>query len=87
MSNKQSDELLAQKADSGLRGQGAIVEMMSRLKASIIRLDETSTKQQKEVIKLTKSIRMLTWAIFGLTIILVVIGCISVLPILFPESQ
>ena len=87
MPNEQSDELLAQEADSGLRGQGAIAEIMIRLKASIINLDETSTKQQKEVIKLTKSIRMLTWAIFGLTIFLVVIGCISVLPILFPKGQ
>jgi hypothetical protein len=65
---------------SRLRGQGAVVETMFRLKEAITKLDETSTRQQGEIIKLTISIKSLTKVIVILTLIMVIIGIISIWP-------
>jgi len=56
---------------SRLRGQEAVVEVMFRLKKAITDLNEVSTKQQNEIIKLTRSIKWLTFAILLLTLIMV----------------
>ncbi|MGH8510570.1 MAG: hypothetical protein ACREU8_04095 [Gammaproteobacteria bacterium] len=48
------DEELAIEADSGLRGQGSVVEMMRRLKEAVLSLDRTSTKQQEKMLSLTR---------------------------------
>ena len=59
---------------SRLRGQDAVTEVMFRLKKAITDLNETSTKQQDEIIKLTRSIKILTIFIFILTVIMVIIS-------------
>ena len=48
-----TDEELSELADTGLRGQGAVVEMMSRLKLSIEKLDKTTSYYSKVLIYLT----------------------------------
>ncbi len=65
---------------SRLRGQGAVTEVMFRLKKAITDLNETSTKQQDEIIKLTRSIKTLTKVIVLLTLIMIFIGTVSIWP-------
>lgn len=57
---KSSDEELANQADVGLRGQGALVEMMSRLKTSIDKLEKSTTFYSKWLVGLTLIITLLT---------------------------
>lgn len=59
---------------SRLRGQDAVVEVMFRLKKAITDLNEVSTKQQNEIIKLTRSIKTLTFFIFILTVVMLIIA-------------
>src|SRR5579864_7487065 len=59
-----SDEELAIEADTGLRGQGAVVEISSRLKYAIEKLD--------------KSIAMFHWILIGCTIVLVILTVVLV---------
>ena len=66
----QTDEFLVQDADSGLRGQGAVVEMMRRLKDTVVKLDQTSASQQNEMLRLTRWITILTW-------VMVIVGVIQ----------
>jgi hypothetical protein len=63
------DSELVEIADQGLHGQGAVVEMMRRLKDAIIHLDASSSKQQEKMLKLTKWIMILTFLMVGVTII------------------
>ncbi len=63
--DKWTDEKLAIEAQEGLRGQGAVVEMMRRLRDAIV-------KQQR-------STNWLTWVIIGLTIVLVIVGVFPLL--------
>jgi len=48
-----SDEELSIAADTGLSGQGAVVEMMSRLKSTIKKLDTSTTKYSKMLLRAT----------------------------------
>jgi len=57
---KFSDEELADQADVGLRGQGALVEMMSRLKTSIDKLEKSTTLYSKWLVGLTLILTLLT---------------------------
>lgn len=68
--NKKTDQQLINDADQGLRGQGAVVEMMQRLKDSIENLNVTSTK-------LSKHMLILTWIIAGLTAVSVFVAMIQ----------
>jgi CHASE3 domain sensor protein len=70
----QTDEFLVQDADSGLRGQGAVVEMMRRLKDTVVKLDQTSASQQNEMLRLTRWITILTW-------VMVIVGVIQLLSV------
>jgi hypothetical protein len=67
--DKKSDQELAAEADKGLRGQGATVEMMRRLKDVITHLDASSSIQQKKMLKLTRWIMFLTWVMALVAII------------------
>jgi len=49
-SNGETDEALAQEADRGVSGQGALVRMMARLKDAIVKLERTSAAQQRKMI-------------------------------------
>ncbi len=51
-----TDEELSDVADTGLRGQGAVVEMMSRLSRSIQSMDKTTSHYSK-VINFSKDYR------------------------------
>ena len=55
------DDDLIKEAQSGLTGQGSVVEMMRRLKDVIIKLENTTTKQQGIIIWLTIVIAVLTF--------------------------
>lgn len=72
--NGKTDQELVNSADEGLKGQGAIVEIMKRLKDSIESLNATSTKLNRRMI-------CLTWAILVLTAVSVIVAvlqyCIS----------
>lgn len=57
---KAKDNELVDEAQVGLRGQGAVVEAMNRLKDSVI-------KQSESTNKLNKRLLYFTIAIFGLT--------------------
>lgn len=48
-----SDKDLVEEAQLGLRGQGAVVEMMSRLRKDIDNLDKTTAVYSKIIIVLT----------------------------------
>ena len=63
--HKWTDEELAREAQEGLRGQGAVVEMMRRLRDAIV-------KQQR-------STNWLTWVIIGLTVALVIVEVLPLL--------
>ncbi len=63
--DKWTDEKLAIEAQTGTRGQGAVVEMMRRLKVAIV-------KQQR-------STNWLTWVIIGLTVVLVIMEVLPLL--------
>jgi hypothetical protein len=63
------DKELIQIADSGFGGQGAIVEMMRRLKDAIIHLDASNSEQQAKMLKLTKWIMILTFVMAEVAII------------------
>ena len=58
--NEKTDQQLAERADDGLKGQGAVVDMMSRLKDSIESLNTTTTKLNCVMIWLTVAILLLT---------------------------
>ena len=58
--NGKTDQELVNSADEGLKGQGAIVDMMKRLKDSIESLNATSTKLNHRMIYLTWTILILT---------------------------
>src|SRR5579871_2775166 len=57
-----TDGQLAQKADSGLRGQGAIILMMARLKDSIVELNRSTTNLNRWLITLTFVLLVVTIA-------------------------
>ncbi|KKU79795.1 MAG: hypothetical protein UY06_C0013G0009 [Candidatus Amesbacteria bacterium GW2011_GWA2_47_70] len=57
---KFSDQELANQADMGLRGQGALVEMMSRLKYSIDKLEKSTTFYSRWLVFLTIILTLLT---------------------------
>ncbi len=63
------DNELVEIADGGLRGQGAIVEMMRRLKDAIAHLDDSASKQQDKMLRLTKWIAFLTFVMVAVGII------------------
>jgi len=71
MWENRTDEQLAQEADAGLRGQGAVVETMHRLR-------ETLVEQQK-------STNCLTWVILGCTVALVFLTCVLVFVAVEPQ--
>lgn len=68
--NGKTDQALVNSADEGLKGQGAIVEMMKRLKDSIESLNATSTKLNRRMI-------CLTWVILGLTAVSVIVAVLQ----------
>jgi len=55
-----TDEQLITAAQQGHSSQGAVVEMMRRLRDAIVALDSTTSKQQTVVIRLTKVLVWLT---------------------------
>lgn len=54
-----SDKELGEEAQVGLRGQGAVVEMMGRLKETITNLNKTTALYSKIIIFLTIGIGIL----------------------------
>jgi hypothetical protein len=58
---EQTDEQLANEAQTGLRGQGAVVESNRRLRNTIAALRESTATQASTLIRLT-------WAIVALTL-------------------
>ena len=72
-----SDQELAQEADQGLRGQGAAVEMMQRLKGAIEKLERASSVQQERMLNLTLWITRLTWAMAVVGVIQLLASFIS----------
>ena len=68
------DEELAIEADTGLRGQGSVVEMMRRLKEAVLSLDRTSTNQQEKMLSLTRWIMILTWVMAVVGIVQIVLA-------------
>lgn len=70
LTNEKADQELVNSADEGLKGQGAIVEMMRRLKDSIESLNTTSTKLNRRMI-------CLTWAILVLTAVSVIMAVLQ----------
>jgi len=60
-----TDDNLVEEAQTGLRGQGAVVEMMRRLKNSLV-------EQQKSTNRLTWGIALLTVALLILALIEIV---------------
>lgn len=67
--NPPTDRELIDRADAGLRGQGAVVEMMARLREAVTRLDQTSSTQQEKMLRLTRWITILTWVMATTSII------------------
>ena len=65
------DEELVTEADTGLRGQGSVVEMMRRLKEAVLSLDKTSTNQQEKMLSLTRWIMILT-------LVMAVVGIVQI---------
>ena len=55
-----TDDDLVNAAQQGMTGQGSVVEMMRRLKDVTIKLENTTTKQQRTMIWLTIFIAVLT---------------------------
>lgn len=73
LKNMTDDELVINVGHWGVRPEP--LELTRRLKDSIEKLNETSTKQQQEVIRLTRWIYRLTW-------VMVVVGVIQVAQII-----
>jgi len=69
-SNGETDEALAQEADRGVSGQGALVRMMARLKDAIVKLERTSAAQQRKMI-------WLTWAIVFFTVVYLALAIVT----------
>jgi hypothetical protein len=67
-----SDEQLAAAADTGLRGQGAVVEMMSRLKSALADSEASTRRLNCILIWLTGILVVLTGILVWLTILLVI---------------
>lgn len=76
LSNR-SDQELAQEANQGLRGQGAAVEMMQRLKGAIEKLERASSVQQERMLNLTLWITRRTWAMAVVGVIQLLASFIS----------
>lgn len=57
---KAQDKELVEEAQTGLRGQGAVVEMMRRLKDSIDKLESSTSNYSRWLIVLTLVIAILT---------------------------
>ena len=68
----QSDEELIREANDGLQGQGASVEMMRRLRLAIEKADGTAGD-------LNRKLLWCTIAVFGLTVVQVILGVNSCL--------
>ncbi len=62
-----SDDDLVNEADTGLRGQGAPVEMMRRLRNALVDQLESTTRLTKRITWLTYVLVVLTVVIVGLT--------------------
>ena len=62
------EEALANEAQLGLRGQGAVVEMMRRLKDTTAKLERATTKQQTIMIWLTVAILFFTVVMIAIAI-------------------
>ena len=58
--DKATDKALADEAQTGLRGQGAVVEMMRRLKDSVDKLNQSTTKLNRRLLWVTVAILILT---------------------------
>ena len=71
MWEQKTDEQLAQEADDGLKGQGAVVTTMCRLRDALV-------KQQK-------STNCLTWVILGCTVVLVILTGVLVFVAVEPQ--
>jgi hypothetical protein len=66
-----TDEELANAANSGLAGQGAVVEITRRLMVAIQNLDRATTKLSKWLIAFTIALVVLTGVLVLLTVALV----------------
>lgn len=66
---EESDHDLAIQADSGLRGQGSLVEMMRRLKDSLLEQAKTTNKLNTRLYWLTVAIFLFTAGMFFLGLI------------------
>ena len=64
-----TDEQLVESAERGLSGQGAVVEIMRRLKDSIESLNTTSTNLNRQMIFLTWAILILTAVSVGVAVL------------------
>lgn len=62
------DSDLIEMAERGGSGQGALAEMMRRLRKDIVELNESTCKQQRTMVVLTWAIAAFTLVIMGLTI-------------------
>ncbi len=58
--SKLSDDQLPQQAETGHAGQGAVVEMMRRLKDATDKLERTTSIHQRAMVVLTGVIAVLT---------------------------
>jgi CHASE3 domain sensor protein len=69
LKDNKTDQQLVESADQGLRGQGAVVEIMRRLKDSIENLNTTSAKLNQHMIFLTWAILILTAVSVGVAVL------------------
>ena len=77
MSNKQrdkADDELVQEADHGLRGQGALVEMMRRLKDALL-------EQGKSTERITTLTQVLVW----FTGVMIILAVVQILLLFWPR--
>ncbi len=75
---------LADEADRGLRGQGSIVETRRRdavamqdLTTAVRAAGDCTATQNAQMLKLTGSMKTLTWVIIGLAVVQIVIAIVT----------
>jgi hypothetical protein len=74
-----TDDELAKEAQTGLRGQAAVVESTRRLRVVIEASGDCASQQTAEVIKLTDALKTLTW-------VLIAIGVLQLVLMLWPKG-
>ena len=72
-SEDKTDENLVKEADAGLRGQGAVTEMMRRLKNSIEKFNKNTTEYNR--------------IMFELTLVLIVLAILQIIIPIFLDGR